>query len=429
MRRFIYAVLLWIVLPIYAVIGVFVSLTARLRSTLSEKPRLVWGSTPLINNSHWSRAMSAVGYPSETFTVNYYSTINRRSDWDRLLHEQWRWCPSVIKPSFAFLWSLHRYDVFFLSADGFFIGHYPAIWRLQAPLLKLAGKKVVFIPYGGDTYVYSRVRSSTLQQGLLASYPSAAKKQSSIATRLDYWCSHADACIPGVMGMDGFGRWDVLVASPLFLNLKDWRPSMRLSDANGSNGTVIICHAPNHRGFKGSEFVIDAVNKLQHEGLNVELRLLEKIQNTDIRRILNEEADILVEQLIFTGHGLNGLEGLASGLPVISNLEDETYILPMRRWSYFSECPIVSASPENLVDVLRKLITRPELRKQLSQAGRKYAEKYHGMDSAAYLFDAVINFACERSVSLINLYHPLLGAYTQRLPRVDHPLVNNRIVD
>jgi hypothetical protein len=429
MKRFFYAIVFWTILPLFTVIGMFVGLSARLRSTPSEKPRLVWGSTPLINNSHWSRAMSAVDYPSETFTVNYFSTINRPSDWDRLLHEQWRWCPSVLKPLFAFLWSLHQYDVFFLSADGFFIGHYPAIWRLQAPLLRLAGKKVVFIPYGGDTYVYSRVRSSTLQQGLLASYPSAAKKQNSIATRLDYWCRHADACIPGVMGMDGFGRWDVLVASPLFLNLGDWRPSIRLSDANGSNGTVIICHAPNHRGFKGSEFVIDAVNKLQQEGLSVELRLLEKIQNTDIRRIFNEETDILVEQLIFTGHGLNGLEGLASGLPVISNLEDETYILPMRRYSYFSECPIVSATPETLVHVLRKLITRPELRRELARAGRDYAEKYHGLHSAQYLFSNVIDYVYGRKDSLINLYHPLLGEYPNRLPKIQHPLVRNRIVD
>ena len=113
----------------------------------------------------------------------------------------------------------------------------------------------------------------------------------------------------------------------------------------------------------------------------------------------------------------------------ISNLEDENYILPMRRWSYFSECPIVSATPENLIDVLRKLITRPELRKMLGCAGRQYAEKYHGMDSAVHLFEAVIDLASGRRDSLINLYHPLLGDYPRRKPRVEHPLVNNRIVD
>jgi hypothetical protein len=104
-------------------------------------------------------------------------------------------------------------------------------------------------------------------------------------------------------------------------------------------------------------------------------------------------------------------------------------MLPVRRWSYFSECPIVSATPENIVDVLRKLVTRPELRAQLGQAGRKYVEKYHGLDSAAYLFKSVIELANGERGSLINLYHPLLGEYPQRLPRIKHTLVNNRIVD
>jgi glycosyltransferase involved in cell wall biosynthesis len=429
MKNFARVIVLWGVVPLFAVAGLVVGVLARWVKKTTKTPRLVWGSTPLINNSHWSRAMSSVGYSSETFTLNYYASINNRTDWDRLLGEQWRWCPSIIKPLLAFLWSLNQYDVFFLSADGYFIGRYPGIWRLQALLLKLACKKVVFIPYGGDAYVYRRIHSSALQQGLIASYPIQAKMQSAISSRVDYWCRHADVCIPAIMGMDGFGRWDVLVASPLFLDLNEWRKSKRQIKGDGRSSEVIICHAPNHRGFKGSEFIIDAVKKLQDEGLKVRLLLLEKIHNTEVRRCLAEEADILVEQLIATGHGLNGLEGLASGVPVISNLEDDTYMLPMRRWSYFSECPIVSATPENLVSVLRKLVTRPKLRKELGCAGRQYAEKYHGMDSAVHLFEAVIDLAYGRRDSLINLYHPLLGEYTRRKPRVEHPLVNNRIVD
>ena len=157
--------------------------------------------------------------------------------------------------------------------------------------------------------------------------------------------------------------------------------------------------------------------------------MLEKLQNSEIRRILAEEVDILVEQLIFIGHGLNGLEGMASGLPTISNLEDENYVLPLRRWPYFNECPLISATPENLVDVLRKLVTRPELRKQLGKASREYVEKYHGLDSAQYLFTNVIKYVYGSKESLINLYHPLLGEYPNRSPKIQHPMVNNRIVD
>jgi hypothetical protein len=79
--------------------------------------------------------------------------------------------------------------------------------------------------------------------------------------------------------------------------------------------------------------------------------------------------------------------------------------------------------------VLRKLVTRPELRTELGRAGRAYVEKYHGLDSAVFLVSAVLDYVHGRRDSLIDLYHPLLGEYPRRLPRVDHPLVNNRIAD
>ena len=417
------------VFPFFAIVGVVFSIIARGLNSRNAKPRLVWGSTPVINNRYWSQAMRLAGYQSETYTYQFYSAINSRSDWDRLLEEEWKFFPRIAKPLLAFLWSLLNYDIFFISADGFFIGNLPVIWRLQSPLLRLAGKKVVFIPYGGDAYVYRRIRSTSLLNGLLASYPMASRQQDQIEAKLDYWCRYSDACIPAVMGMDGFGRWDVVIPSVLFINLDEWKTSQRSSIADGrGNGVVTVCHAPNHRGFKGTEFLMEIVKQLQAEGLKVELILMEKIQNEQVRTVLRSQADILVEQIICTGYGMNGLEGLACGLPVISNLEDDNYVLPMRRWSYFSECPIVSASPESLVNVLRELIVNPELRRRLGEGGRKYVEKYHGLDSAAYLFTEVIEYVYERRESLINLYHPLLGDYPNRLPLLQHPLVNNRIV-
>jgi hypothetical protein len=372
--------------------------------------------------------MREAGYFSETFTTDYYSTINSRDDWDRIVSEEYNWAPSRVKPLVAFIDSLFRYDVFVISFDGFFIGKYPFAY-LQAHILKLAGKKIIVIPYGSDSYLYHRIRSMGTLHGLMMSYPGAARDQQRIGRNVDYWCAHADVVIPGVMGPDGFGRWDVLTPSPLSIDLDRWIASTRRSNADGRNSTVVITHAPNHKGFKGTEFVLEAVRILQAEGLKIELQLLERIQNTEVRRILREDADIHVEQIIFTGHGLNGLEGLASGLPVISNLEDDTYVMPMRRWSYFDECPLVSASPETLVNVLRKLVTRSELRQQLGKAGRDYMEKYHGLDSTQYLFATVIDYAYGRRDSLINLYHPLLGEYPNRSPKIEHPLVNNRIVD
>ena len=412
----------------FLTIAFLCSIIARFKSKKNNKPRLVWGSTPIINYSYWSKAMKRVNYNSETFTKGYYTIINKRDDWDKIIEECYQTLPYHFRGFFAFLESLFKYDVFVISFDGFFIGN-TLFENFQAQIMKIAKKKVIILPYGSDSYSYKMIRSTSLIHGLIMSYPEASRKQKYITNKVDYWCKYADAVITGIMGPDGFGRWDVLTPSPFCIDLDQWKPSLKKNLANGIDDRVVIAHAPNHRGFKGTEFIIQSIEKLKSEGLLIELILIEKKQNTEVKRILCEETDILVEQLIATGHGFNALEGMASGITVISNLEDDAYLLPMRRWSFFSECPIVSATPETLTDVLRKLVTRPELRCQLGRVGREYVEKYHGFDSAQYLFSNVIDYVYGRKESLINLYHPLLGEYPNRSPKIKHPLVNNRIID
>lgn len=411
-----------VVLPVLVVIAVVASFRRR-HSDVA--PRIVWGSTPLINNIYWSKAMRSAGFWSETYMFNYYS-ISDREDFDRIIEEEYRWCPLVLRPYLGFISVLVRYDVVVTSFEGFLLAT-PLLRRLQIQIFRLARIKTVVIPYGSDAYVYSRVRSTSLFQGLMISYPHLAKEQGRIARNVDYWCSGADVVIPGLMGFDGLGRSDIIVSSALALDLDMWMPSTRRSNADGTSGTVIIGHAPNHRGFKGTEFVVHAVRQLEAAGLRVELKLLEGLKNTEVRKVFSEGIDIVVEQVIFTGHGLNALEGMASGIPVICNLEDEQYLLPVRRWSFFSECPLVSASPESLIEVLRELITRPELRHELGLMSRQYVEKYHGLDSSRYLFSAVIDFLYGKRESIADLYHPLTSDYVNRSPRIVPPLDKNRL--
>ncbi len=429
LKRYLLIVFSIVLLPFFLFIAIIFAVYSRKgNKTYFRDARLVWGPTPVINNRYWSKAMQNAGWISQTLMEDFYSAINKREDFDEFITDRYWVLPKSIKLTIIFLESLFRFDVFFLPFSGWVLGKTP-YWRLEAIILKLAGKRIVVIPYGADAFVYRNIRSTSLIHGLLISYPKASRMQDAIQQRVSYWCKHANCVIPGGMGPDGFGRWDVLLASSLHIDTEMWKPSMRFSPADGTNGTVYISHSPNHRGGKGSEFIIAAIDKLREEGLQVELVLTEKIQNDELRRILEYEIDILVDQIISTGHGMNGLEGMAIGLPVISNLEDDTYLLPMRRWSFFGECPIVSASPETIVEVLRKLVTRPILRHQLGRAGRQYVEKYHGYDSAQYLFSNVLKYIYGESDCLLNLYHPLLGEYTMRGPSIDHPLVKNHIID
>ena len=220
-----------------------------------------------------------------------------------------------------------------------------------------------------------------------SSYPQYSRQQNRIKKNVDYWIKNADAFLPGNMGPEGFGRWDVLIPSTLFLDLEYWKKSKKNNLSNGKSGEIVIAHCPNHRGFKGTEFIIQTIKQLQHEGFKVVLKIIENMPNNKVKKIMAEEADIIVEQIIFSGHGLNALEGMASGLPTICNLEDENY-------TYQFVVGHISMNVQYLLslkikNVLKKLIVNPQLLK-IGIASRKYVDKYHGLDFK-YFFKKIID--------------------------------------
>ncbi|TMJ14737.1 MAG: glycosyltransferase [Alphaproteobacteria bacterium] len=389
----------------------------------------VWGSTPIIGNKYWSAAVAETGRESVTIMSTLYA-INQRDDFDRFFED---FAPRGLPHSLRFalggclalIHVLRHARVLHTSFDGFALT-LTAFWRLEALLFRLAGIKVVVLSYGGDGYVTSRVVDTSLRYGILACYPRLARLDASIAKRVTYWSERADIVLVGLM-IDGMPRWDVTTNQIFIMDTRAWRGKPAYSDRDGTNGTVRVLHSPNHRDAKGTEFLIDAVERLRSEGLDVELVLLEKVPNERVKSLM-QEVDILAEQFISTGYGISGIEGLASGLPVMANLEHEAYTRVFRRYGFLDECPILSTSPENMVRNLRILVTRPDLRRVLGQASRQYAEKYHSFAAAQYMFEAIYDRILDgRDVDLINLFHPLKSPYNRRTPIVEHPLVDSKL--
>ncbi|MGZ3884882.1 MAG: aminotransferase [Bacteroidia bacterium] len=400
-----------------------------------KAPRLFWGPEPLLNNKYWSLAMREAGYVSHTVMKEFYSSINKKEDFDIYFGEIQNTFQSVILPRriqkvhyklYLLEYLLLNYDIFTFPFTGLIFSQ-PELRDFEVSVLKMLGKKIVIIPYGGDAYMYSRMRSTTMQQALLFSYPDAAKKEKEIESNVRFWQKHADATIVDLM-TDGISRWDVLPCNILVIDHALWQPKINYNDHDGTNGIVNVVHSPNHRGFKGSEFAIEAIRQLQAEGLKINFILLERVQNDEVKRILREEADILIEQLVL-GYALSGIEGMASGVAVISNLEIEEYHRILRRYSYLNECPIVSATPETIKERLNVLIRNPKLRRELGIAGRKFTQKYHSNSTAQFVFSNMYDkIWYNKDVDLMNLFHPLKPeSFNNKSEKIEHPLIENKI--
>lgn len=390
---------------------------------------LVWGSTPLISNKYWSEAMRAAGRSSMTIMSNLYP-INRREDFDRLFED---FAPAVLpRPlrfalgsCLAFIHVLRRAQIVHTSFWGFALSQ-SLFWPLESWFLRAAGVKTVVMSFGADAYQYSQVVDTSLRHGLLASYPRLARTEPATRRAVEHWNRHADVVLVGLM-IDGMGRWDVTTNQYFVIDTAAWTAREHYSGHDGRTGPVRVLHTPNHRGFKGTEFLVDAVDRLRAEGLEIELVLLEGVSNEEVRARMTE-ADILAEQFVGIGYAFSAIEGMACGLPVLANLDHDAYTRVFRRYGFLDECPILSTTPETLAANLRALVEDPGLRETLGRAGRAFAEKYHSYRMAQYLFGSIHRRIVDgEEVDLINLFHPLKSAYNLGSPRIAHPLVQSRL--
>jgi hypothetical protein len=396
----------------------------------ARRRKLVWGTVPIISNRYWSLAMREAGWDSVTLMDGHYA-INAKADFDLYFDDLLpTWLrgtrlATLLTPAAAFMWMVRNARVVHLSFIGGPLGH-TSWWRFEAGLLRRKGIKTIVMPYGGDAHLYSRIIDTSLRLALQMSYPAEARRERNITDRVDYWTQQADAMITGTM-IDGLGRTDVVNVQPCCIDTQAWAAKTTYSQHDGRSGPVRVLHTPNHRGFKGTEFLVRSVDELQREGLLVELTLLERVPNEVVRQTM-PQMDILAEQFIASIYGLSGIEGMASGLPILVNLESEPHTRPFRRYSYLDECPAVSTSPETITSNLRRLVTDPSLRETLGRAGRQYAEKYHSFQTAQYMFGAIYRKILDGDdVDLMRLFHPLFSPYLAATPLIVHPLIEGHL--
>jgi glycosyltransferase involved in cell wall biosynthesis len=348
-----------------------------------DLPRVVWGPTPLINIKYWSQSVQRYGFTSTTLVKGFYLAF-KRSDFDRYVND---YAPRSVRlrflaPYFAFAWCLANADVFVLSYDGGLLAQTPLRW-LECQLIRLAGKRTVLIPFGGDIAVPGTL--GPIEAGVYATYPDLLKRADEIRRRVLYFCKHADFVVrtyqPGFQP-----RTDLLWPNALGIDADSWKPVDGEDGADARTSEVVIVHPTNHRSIKGTDFLIKAVKELEDEGLHLRLEIMERQPNEEVKAAMGR-ADMVGEQFI-AGYGLTGVEAMALGRPVLANL---TWLgQEFSTDTFICECPIVSTTPETLKYDVRRLAIDPQLRGRLGRAGRDYVLKYHSAEAVGRIWESIL---------------------------------------
>lgn len=358
-------------------------LDARRRRRRRDLPRVVWGPSPLINNKYWSQSVQRYGFTSTTLVTGVYPAF-KRTDFDRYVDDYGPRSARLrfLAPYFAFAWCLKNVDVFVLCYEGGLLAKTPLKW-FECQLIRLAGKRTVVIPYGSDIAVPGTL--GPVQAGVYETYPDLLRRADEIRRRVLYLCRHADFVVrtyqPGFQP-----RTDLLWPNGLGIDSDSWKPADRVDVADARESEVVIVHPTNHRSIKGTGYLVDAVKDLADEGLHVRLEIMEGRPNEEVRAAM-ADADMVGEQFI-AGYGLTGVEAMALGRPVLSNLTwlgDE-----FSKDTFIRECPIVSTTPETLKADVRRLAIDPELRGRLGRAGREYVLKYHSAEAVGRIWKAIL---------------------------------------
>jgi hypothetical protein len=379
LRRAVPAALAAAALPVLIAVALVARAVRALRRRAGRRPRVVWGSTPIVNIKYWSAALREAGYPSRTIVTHVYPA-NDRGDFD-FIRDDWlarrpRLSPVADYAVFArVLWSADVVCAFF---DGGFLKSTP-LARREVWLLHLAGARLVVLPFGSDIAVPGHLGPT--EAAFREHYGYVLDDAEAIRRRVDELCATADLVMK-TLQIGYLPRHDAFWSHGLAVDTEAWAPD----EGARERDEIVVVHAPNHRLLKGSDAVIASVERLREEGRPVRLELLEGRSNDDVRRTVRT-ADIAVDQLL-TGYGLFAVEAMAAGLPVISNLR--WMPTDMRAAPSLSVVPIVDADEGDVADRLRELVVDADLRRRLGEQSRRFVLEYHSYAATRRVWVAIV---------------------------------------
>ena len=182
--------------------------------------------------------MRRAGYPSETVAL-YESSIYPRELFDHSPYPATgnlvvQYIGTQLQPYLFFMRALRRYDVFHFFFDGGLLVRTPFSF-FELPILRLLGKKIVFMPYGSDAFAFDAIANPLWRGSLMIEYALLGNKTERVQNRVRRLTKYADVVVGSVVHVACLPRWDVLpvTAYPIDVEaIEPVPPSRRRTDSH-----------------------------------------------------------------------------------------------------------------------------------------------------------------------------------------------------
>ena len=286
-----------------------------------------------------------------------------------------------------FFYSVLKFDVFIMPFQNRLLDRTFILAWIEFQFLKIARKKIILSPYGGDIqhYQYWKDKKNPSLQELYKAYkkdPLYSKVPEKFVRKNTKYClKWADKTLVAIDWPDYLPKGDYE-----YFHMRCMPPINRVKIRNKKKPFQIV-HATNHEHFKGTKYLRKAVSDLKKENYKIELNILKGASHNVVLKKINQ-ADVVFDQLLYGAYGRLAIEAMALEKPVLCYLRPEL----LKLYPYWSDCPIINVNTDTLKREIRKLILmKPNARNNIGLGSRKYVDKYHSREFVSNRLDNIIN--------------------------------------
>lgn len=236
---------------------------------------------------------------------------------------------------------------------------------------KLDGFDVIWLDQGSGFFRDARVVRRWAERGkhLMAFYHGSDMRNRGIYPQVDRYLQLRLTSEVDLLELDPRLRY-------LFLpfDTGSLTPEMRTP---AEDGVIRIAHAARVRAFKGTDRIIEAVERLKQRH-RVELVLIENVSHEKAIE-LKKQCDIAVDQIADTGgwgYGMSSVEYLSLGIPTCTSMRNEML-------DFLPNHPFVAVTGDTLEAELEHLVSDETYRLSMGERGREWVVQNHDIRRVA----------------------------------------------